>query len=133
MDKDIKIIWSNHFHERLMERFGVTTSKEEEQEIEEMIRNDEIFCTILHEENIVNAYGMVISGQDVMVMTKSFSKYSVTVMTAYRRTWFIEEDGVWMWARDKIERPLSKTKKRTPLLKEKINKYKYQEFQEIYF
>ena len=121
-----EIFWSDHFHERLMERFGLVIKPAQKIEIEEMIRNNELFCTLKNRQCHANVYGVLIEGQEVMVLFRPKLK---TIVTAYRLNWFTNEGGVWV----KNRPPLPKTKKpprrftRNKILKGKLNMREFRE------
>ena len=120
-----EILWTDHFHERLMERFGLVLTPTHKLEIEEMIRNNEIFCTLKNRQDFANVYGVIIDGQEVMVLFRPKLK---TVVTAYRLNWLQKDGDRWIKNRPQVK-PQRKTS-RSKLLKPKL---KIREFKDKIF
>lgn len=115
-----EILWSEHFHKRLMERFGLSLDNDHKIQIEDMIRNGEIFCVLKSDYGYANIYGAVINGHEVMIVYKVCCS---SIVTAYRRSWFIKKGDIWI----KKKNPKYETKKVIPNRKPKINIGEYKE------
>ena len=113
------IVWSSHFHERLMERFGLALSPQQQKEVEDMITGNELFCEIRNKMGIKSTvYGYCVGSQEIMVVCRGN-----TVVTAYRLSWFEKVDDVWRKKRAKKVSPLKK-RELPEDIKEKIKRKK---------
>lgn len=114
MEAKCEILWSTHFHARLMERFGLVMGEHHRIEIEDIVKNDPPFCIIDSPYGLAHVYGAVIDGHDVMVV---FRVSINTIVTAYRFNWFMKKDDVWIKKRN----PKYDFPKRKPDRKPRIN------------
>ena len=94
-----EIIWTNHFRDRLFERFAINLDKEDEEFIIESLENDEPFTSLPWNKDIYNrdaaavVYNINIAGEEVMVLTYTGLSGKLRLITALRKIWFKENEA----------------------------------------
>jgi len=87
-----EIVWTRHFEERLLERFGITLNDDLRESIEEQIKNKEPFTTL--EKNFSGkeldgvVYQVEIENEKVMMLTTTPEIKVFMFITALRKSWF---------------------------------------------
>jgi len=103
----INVFWSSHFHERLMDRFGIALTDTYKKKINDSFLNKEIFCNIVNSKGTAQVYKIDLDGQEVMVL---FCKK--TAISAYRRNWFSKNEQGWEVTWKTVRNSLKESKRR---------------------